>query len=42
MRGLDPRIHVVARFVIARCESVDGRIKSGHGEFGAAGVLFLS
>jgi hypothetical protein len=28
MRGLDPRIHVVAGAASIRCEYVDGRIKS--------------
>ena len=30
MRGLDPRIHAVPGASGARCEDVDGRIKSGH------------
>jgi hypothetical protein len=30
MRGLDPRIHAMTRTARARCERVDGRIKSGH------------
>jgi hypothetical protein len=33
MRGLDPRIHVIAGAAGARRKDVDGRNKSGHDDF---------